>query len=143
MDAVARTLLRRVHHIREKRQRHRRSGPLGLQQLVLAALHIRQTINVQLEHLRRVLGADTVPRTEILIDPDLQRLTLDPGRLLHAHLSLPLTTSSRTGIRPALTGVERFEPTCGGFPIMFGGYSPGVRESARVKIGHTSTVFVI
>jgi hypothetical protein len=26
---------------------------------------------------------------------------------------------------------------------MFGGYSPGVRESARVKIGHTSTVFVI
>jgi hypothetical protein len=26
---------------------------------------------------------------------------------------------------------------------MFGGYSPGVRESARVKIGHTPTVFVI
>jgi hypothetical protein len=43
----------------------------------------------------------------------------------------------------ALTGVEHFDPTFGRFPIMFGGYSPGVRESARVKIGHTPTVFVI
>ena len=47
------------------------------------------------------------------------------------------------GIGPALTGVEHFDPTSARFPIMFGGYSPGVRESARVKIGHTSTVFVI
>jgi hypothetical protein len=43
----------------------------------------------------------------------------------------------------ALTGVEHFDPTRTGFPIMFRGYSPGVRESARVKIGHTPTVFVI
>lgn len=43
----------------------------------------------------------------------------------------------------ALTGVEHFDPTLGGFPTMFRGYPPGVRESARVKIGHTSTVFVI
>ncbi|KPI29998.1 hypothetical protein OV320_3414 [Actinobacteria bacterium OV320] len=43
----------------------------------------------------------------------------------------------------ALTGVEHFDPTLGGFRTVFGGYSPGVRESARVKIGHTPTVFVI
>jgi hypothetical protein len=43
----------------------------------------------------------------------------------------------------ALTGVEHFDPTRGGFPIMFGGYPLDVRESARVKIGHTPTVFVI
>jgi hypothetical protein len=43
----------------------------------------------------------------------------------------------------ALTGVEHFDPTWGSFPTVFDGYSPGVRESARVKIGHTPTVFVI
>jgi hypothetical protein len=51
--------------------------------------------------------------------------------------------SSGTGIRPALTGVERFDTTSGWVPGTFAGYSPGVRESARVKIGHTPTVFVI
>jgi hypothetical protein len=40
-------------------------------------------------------------------------------------------------LEPALTGVEQFDDTTGGFPVPQGGYSLDVRESARVKIGHT------
>jgi hypothetical protein len=46
-------------------------------------------------------------------------------------------------LEPALTGVERFDDTTARFPMLMGGYSPEVREYARVKIGHTPTVFVI
>lgn len=142
MDALTRTLLRRVHHVRQKRQRNTRRSALLLQQLVRRALHVRQTVDVQLEHLRRVLRADPVAGTQVLIDPDLQLIAAGHGFLLHAHLSCRLKVEP-AGIGPALTGVEHCDPTSGSFPIMFGGYSPGVRESARVKIGHTPTVFVI
>ncbi|GAA3240819.1 hypothetical protein GCM10020256_63240 [Streptomyces thermocoprophilus] len=118
-------------------------APRSPQQLLALTPHIRQTVDVQLEHLRRVLDTDPVARTQILVDPDLQRLTAGRALLLNAHLSCWCFVPSRPGTMQALTGVEHFDPTPARFPIMFGGYSPGVRESARVKIGHTPTVFVI
>src|SRR5690606_38205044 len=60
---------------------------LVLKQLVVRTLHVGQAVDVELEHLRRVLGADAVARTQVLVDPDLQRLLAGPGLLLHAHLS--------------------------------------------------------
>lgn len=146
MDALARTLLRGVGDIPQKRQGYGRCGTRGLQQLVIGALHISQSVDVQLEDLGCILGADAVAGTEVLIDPDLQGLAADAGMLLHAHVScrfLCRAIRDERQVGPALTGVERLEPTTVRFPMLLGGYSPGVRESARVKIGHTPTVFVI
>ena len=67
MNALARTLPRRVHHIRDKRQRHGRYRPPVLQKLPARTPHIRQTVDVQLEHLRRILRTDAVTRAQILV----------------------------------------------------------------------------
>jgi hypothetical protein len=46
-------------------------------------------------------------------------------------------------LKPALTGVEHFDDTTARFPMLLGGYPPCVREYARVKIRHSSILFVI
>lgn len=86
MDALARTLPRRIHHVPDQRQRHSRRSTPDLQKLLVRPLHISQTVDVQLEDLRRVLGTDAVTGTQVLVDPDLQLLAADTGLLLHGHL---------------------------------------------------------
>ncbi|KIX78237.1 hypothetical protein SF12_09870 [Streptomyces sp. MBRL 601] len=141
VDAVARALLGRVGHVTQQRQRHRGGRPGLLEQFVVGALHVRQAVDVQFEHLGRVLHTDAVTGTKVLVDPDLQRLArAGPGLLLHRHLScrFPAPDPSRPGqVEGAPTGVEQPDDTTGGFPRPEGGYGLDVRESARVKIGHT------
>ena len=50
-------------------------------------LRVNVSPSVELEDLRRVLGTDPVPSTEILVDPDLEGLAVAWGLLLHGHFS--------------------------------------------------------
>ena len=144
VDAVARALLRGVHDIREQRQRHRRCRALGLQQLVVARSSRRPDRRCPARTPRARTGRRSRHRCTDpgRSRPPAPRRRLRPPAARSSLLPFPRRASD-AGIGPALTGVEHFDPTSGRFPIMFGGYSPGVRESARVKIGHTPTVFVI
>ena len=144
MDAVARALLRGVHDIAQQRQRHGRRRARVLQQLVVRRSSRRPDRRCPARRPRARTGHRSRPRCT---GPGRSRPP-EPRRqsrpLLHGHLSCRfLRRYANWQVAPALTGVEQFDDTTGRFPMLLGGYSPGVRECARVKIGHTPTVFVI
>src|SRR6478752_6426552 len=62
-------------------------------------------------------------------------VSLSPGESC-CTVMCPAVPAYPNQLEPALTGVDRFDDTTGGFPVPKGGYSLDVRESARVKIGH-------
>jgi hypothetical protein len=77
VDALARALLGRVDHVEPEVLRN-----LGLAaghglQLAVGALDVGEAVDVELEHLRRVLHAQPVAGAQVLVHPDPKRLTHD------------------------------------------------------------------
>src|SRR5262249_4210373 len=85
VDAVARAVVRGIDHVQPQVGRYVHPRACGQLQLTGAVLDVRQAVDVELEDLGRVLHTESVTRTQILVDPDVKRLSLGLGLRRHAH----------------------------------------------------------
>jgi hypothetical protein len=81
VDALPGTLPGRVDDRQDEIEgdRDARLGA-GEQLGVRTVLHISDAVDVELEHVRRILRADAVAGAQIVIDPDLERIRVSGDR---------------------------------------------------------------
>ena len=75
MNARSRAFLGGGNHIEAQVRRDVDLCAGRQMQLSVAGFDVGEPIDVELEHLRRVLHAQPIPGTQLLIDPDAKRLT--------------------------------------------------------------------
>jgi hypothetical protein len=70
VDALAGALLGRVDHFQAQAGRHAGAHAGGLQQLTAGVLDVGEAVDVELEHLGRILHTQPVTGAQVLIHPD-------------------------------------------------------------------------
>lgn len=135
MDAVTGALLSGVPYVIEQRQGNGGGGPLLLKQLVVGALHIGQTVDVEFE--------DSGAYCAQMPSPVQRSWSIQTSSASSCAVISPAVPAYVNQMGPTLTGVDRLDDTTVRFLMLLGGYPPEVRTCARVKIGHAPTVFSI
>src|SRR6266542_434187 len=139
MDALARAVPRRVDHLQPQVGGHVHPATRGELEPSGVVLHIGQAVDVELEHLRRILHAQPVAGAQVLVDPDPQLL----GLLCHAPPPAPAPLDRglrwRYAPSPALTtlsdGTRNGKDGTGGGAANVAGICRGARiaNTARCR----------
>src|SRR4051794_21567870 len=84
VDAVARALLGRADDVQAQTGRDVGALPRCGEQVAGLVLDVGEPVDVELEHLRRVLHTQPIAGAQLLVDPDLQILAGCPAHAVPA-----------------------------------------------------------